>query len=314
MDFTRSAAVVVPLCVYIALGVLANKIHWLDEDTGAKMNSFIFKALFPLLMFNNMISAGDTLKSGGAMRLPLFLVVCSSVLLVIYLLVVPLFLKDKKQQGAFIQGVFRGNTVLFALPVVETLTNGAARTLASICIAVLVPFYNITCVVILQMKRGGKVEWKNVLMGIITNPLILGAVAGILFVLSGLKLPDMLMTPLQTLAACVTPMSLVILGARLKMSGLKKDAGILTAACIVKLVLTPIIMMTAAVLLGIKGDAFAVVLAVSSVPPAVSSYTMAEKMGSDGSLAGEIVAVCTVVSMFTVFAVVSICTGLGLIV
>lgn len=65
--------------------------------------------------------------------------------------------------------------------------------------------------------------------------------------------------------------------------------------------------------MGFRDRELAVILAMFISPTAVSSYTMAEQMGADDALAGQLVAVGTVISLFTVFLWVSAMSGLKLI-
>jgi len=48
-------------------------------------------------------------------------------------------------------------------------------------------------------------------------------------------------------------------------------------------------------------------------PTAVSSYAMAENMGGDGELAGQIVVIGTAVSVFTLFAWIVVYGQMGLL-
>jgi predicted permease len=53
-------------------------------------------------------------------------------------------------------------------------------------------------------------------------------------------------------------------------------------------------MVVAAVLFGFRNEVLVPLLLMSGAPTAVSSYTMAQQMGGDGELAGEIVVFTTV--------------------
>ncbi len=312
MNFMLSVSVVLPLCIYIAFGALAARMKLIDERTANKMNGFAFRTLFPLMMFKNTLSAAEALESGD-ITLPFFVSALVLVFFALLMLIVPVFIKSRPRQASFIQGCFRANSVLFAMPVVEVLCGEENVGLAAMCVAVVVPLYNVLAVIVLEVKRGGKVNLGSILKGIITNPIILGAAAGIIMILLKVRLPDLIMTPLKTLANMVTPLALILLGSTLKVSGIVEDAGALIAACVVKLVLAPALFMGAAWLAGYRDVALISVFALTCVPAAVSSYTMAQQMGADGKLAGEIVAVTTIMSMLTVFLWVLGLSGVGII-
>lgn len=312
MDIMLSVSVVFPLCVYIGVGVLANKLRLLDQASVSKVNAFLFRILFPLMMFDNMLSAGNAI-GGEGLGLVLYLFAVLTVIFLLLFLLVPRFVKSKPRQGSFIQGAFRANFILFALPVVTTLCGEENTALASMCIAILVPYNNVLAVIALEGSRGGKIEIKHLLKGIVTNPLILGAAAGLLFVLSGLQMPALLHKTLKNMTAIITPLSLMLLGAGLKFAGLRRDALHLAAVCLVKLVIMPVVTVAGAIALGFEGVPLITAFGLSCVPTAVSSYTMAEQMGADGPFAAEVVATTTVASIVTVFLSVLVLSGMGLV-
>lgn len=312
MDLTLSVSVVLPLCIYIGIGLWAGRLGYLNPAAGKEMNKVVFKMLFPLLMFDNILNAGQQLREGDLSVVP-FIALLVLVEFLLLLAIVPFFIKSRPRQGSFIQGCFRSNSVLFALPVVTTLCGEENTGIASVCLAVVVPLYNILSVILLESKRGGKVSVRGILKGIITNPLILGTIAGFLFLMTGLEFPALLSKPLKTLTSLVTPVSLIILGASLKFDGIRSDLGQLCWVSLVKLLIIPLVTVLAARLFGYSGIALTSVFALSCVPTAVSSYTMAEQMGADGPFAGEIVAFTTVLSMLTVFLWVTALSFLGLI-
>ena len=65
----------------------------------------------------------------------------------------------------------------------------------------------------LEIFRGGKVSAGHIIKEIFRNPLIIGAVAGIVAVATGLKVPYLVENTVDMLAAAATPMSLIVLGA-----------------------------------------------------------------------------------------------------
>jgi malate permease and related proteins len=64
-------------------------------------------------------------------------------------------------------------------------------------------------------------------------------------------------------------------------------------------------------LLGFRGEALLGLMVLFASPTAVSSYTMAQQMGADGKLAGQLVAFTTGVSLLTIFLFVFLFKQLG---
>ena len=66
-------------------------------------------------------------------------------------------------------------------------------------------------------------------------------------------------------------------------------------------------------LLGVRGANLIAVLLFSGAPAAVNSYSTAVSMGGNEELAGEIVAVTSLLSVFTLFGFLSILGTMGYI-
>ena len=98
-----------------------------------------------------------------------------------------------------------------------------------------------------------------------------------------------------------TPLALMALGGEFKFSKVKGDIKQLMVSVAGKLVISPLFMVTAGILLGFRNEILVPILLMSGAPTAVSSYTMAQQMGGDGELAGEIVVFTTAMSIVSIF-------------
>lgn len=71
-----------------------------------------------------------------------------------------------------------------------------------------------------------------------------------------------------------------------------------------KLVVFPILFLGLALLLGFRDAPLAVLLTVFGSPIAVSSFTMAQQMGGDDKLAGQLVVFSSLFSIVTMFLMI----------
>lgn len=112
-----------------------------------------------------------------------FTIAVGSLLLLFAVLcvVVPRVVREPKQRGVIIQGLFRSNYVIFGVSLVTNVFGAEEAAAASILSAVLVPMYNVLAVIALTVfTGGGKVSLKKTLKSIATNPLIIAALLGVL--------------------------------------------------------------------------------------------------------------------------------------
>src|SRR5699024_6597857 len=116
------------------------------------------------------------------------------------------FVKEKKKRGVMIQGLVRGNSILFGLPIVASIYGEDSIGLVSLFAAWLIPLFNVLSVTVLEMYRGGKVNVKKVLLGIVTNPSIVASILALLFLMIGIRLPNLILSPLESMSKVTTPL------------------------------------------------------------------------------------------------------------
>ena len=80
------------------------------------------------------------------------------------------------------------------------------------------------------------------------------------------------------------------------------------------LIFLPVVMVAFAYLIGLRGVELFLILMIFGTPVATSSYPMAQNMGGDGQLAGQLVFVSTVASLVTIFLFIFTLSRLGLLV
>ena len=153
----------------------------------------------------------------------------------------------------------------------------------------------------------------KVLKSVVTNPLIIASLLGIVLLVMGVKLPDTLDKTLSDLAKTSTPLALVILGAEFNFKSVKNCLRPLIIGVAGRLVIVPAIFITIAALLGFRGEELISLMIMLAAPPAVSSFTMAQQMDGDAELAGNMVVFGSLFAVLTIFLWIFILKTLMLI-
>lgn len=302
---------VIPFVIYLLFGYGLRMTGLADRKLMGELNQLLFKGFFPILMFDNLYGNREHLGGGG--RLVVISVITLVVLLVILVISVPRFVKENSRRGVVIQALYRSNTLLFVLPLAESLFGSGSQALASMALAVLVPVYNVFATVLFEYYRGEKVSPGTLFISILKNPLIAGALAGLLFVWLKIRLPLCVETPVAKLAGLCTPMCLLVLGGSLEFHSIRKNARCLATVLTLKMIVLPAVMAVVSVLFRMAPVERFIFLITYAAPVATASYSMAQNMGGDGELAGELVAVSTVVSAVTIFGWIFVLKMLELI-
>ncbi len=302
--------VVMPLFLEMLLGNFLKRMKLIDNKTAGAMNKLIFKCFLPILLFYNIYNTDlDQLSSPTYL---LYGFVCAVSMFLILMILVPIFEKDRKKCGAMIQAGFRSNFVLFGLPLAISLVGDDHAGPVSLLIAVIVPTFNILAVITLERFRGQNVKVKNVLKGIATNPLVLASLSAILVKLIGIQFPSFLESTISGVSKIATPLALIVLGAEFRLDAIKEYWKHLIVAISTRLIIFPVIFLTIGAMLGFRGDQFVALMVMLSSPVAVSSYTMAESMDSDGVLASQVVFYSTAFSIVTLFCLIFVTKTLGM--
>ena len=318
-----SVNAVLPLIICMAAGYLFRRTKLVDEGFCRKCNTFCFKTFLPLMIFMNVYNSDlESAVQPGA-----FLFAAAAVLVIFAaaFLIIPRIVKKgsvdsagspvsaASRQAVLIQCIFRSNFVIFGYQVVANVYGAGEAAVASVMAAIVVPLYNVLAVITLEYFTNSKNGLRPVILGIIKNPLIIGAVAALLFKLSGLTLPAPLYTGLSDMAGMATPLALVVLGGTFHFDALRRNAGALAIGTLGKIVVSPLVMVPIAAALGFRDANLLSLVIVFASPAAVNSYTMAAAYGHDPELAGQLVVVTSVLSMVSVFGWIFLLRTLGLI-
>lgn len=311
-SFIFSLNVVLPLFILISLGYFLARIKLVNPTFIKTGNNLCFKVFLPLLLFMNIYKA-DFSKTFDSSFI-LFILALLGGLMVLLFLIVPFLVKDNARRGVVIQAMFRGNYLIFGVPICQMMFGETGGALASLVAAFLVPVFNVLAVVVLAIyDTEKKVSIKNTLFNIVTNPLIIGAVLGILASYFNVQFPESVLAPLQQLASIASPFALLLLGCDFSFRGAFRNLKYVLSVSICRLIALPAAAVAAAVLFGFRNEQLAVIMVAFGAPVAVSSYTMASNANADAELAGQLVVSTSLFSIFTMFGLVYITRSLGLI-
>ncbi len=306
-----SANVVLPLMLIMLVGYGARQMKWITVPEATRFNALAFQVFLPALLFNNVRTS--SLSSLSNANLFIFVIVGTLISFGLAALVVPHIESENPRRGVMIQGIARTNYSIFGIPLLSILMPHADIGIASILVAVIIPIYNIISVIILTYYGNTKTNIKGICLNLLKNPLILSTLTGLLFLVNGWALPSALDSAFTSLGNVATPLCLFLLGANFEF---KKLHAVLKQTIITvtgRLVVIPVIALTVAILLGFRDVELASIMIVFSSPTAVSSYTMAEKMGGDSTLASAVVIFTSLLCIFSLFFIILFLKTFGLI-
>ena len=297
-----------PTFLLLAFGYFLKHKNFVSSEFLKQTNTLTFKFFLPFLLFNNIYKTEITEAIDGMT----FTIAVGSLLFLFAVLCI--VVREPKQRGVIIQGLFRSNYVIFGVSLVTNVFGAEEAAAASILSAVLVPMYNVLAVIALTVfTGGGKVSLKKTLKSIATNPLIIAALLGVFASIIKLRFPAFLETSLRDVSRLATPLALIVLGGDFSFRKLKGNMRIAGVTVFIKLVVIPLVFLPIAVLVGSRGPSLLALALAWETPVAVSSYIMAQQAGADGELAGQLVVLSAVCCIPTVFLMIFILQSMALL-
>ena len=297
-----SLRAVLPIFLMMMAGYLSRRFHIVTDSDVTRLNSIAFRLFMPILLFSNIYNS--SIESAIRPKLLIFGLLGVLTCFFMALALAQLFVRQRNQRGVVIQGLYRTNPVIIGIPIAGVLAAGADISALAVLIALIVPLFNVLAVICLTIYRDDTAESIHPLRlawDIVKNPLIVSSAAGLLFLLAGLKLPSFAESAIKDLGGACTPVMLVALGASLRFDTMKKQLGGLAVVCVVRLLLMPALFLFLAWRMGFTGVEFIALMSVFASSTAMASYTMAQQMGGDAELAGNILFSTSILCPFTLF-------------
>lgn len=301
---------VMPMLIYMLLGQFFAQAGMIKEASFQDFNKALFKILLPINLFTNIYKS-DFQQSFNGFALT-YIIIIALVLYFILAIIIPKVSDDRTRYGVILQGSVRANAILFGLPLGTSLLGEENMGMVTITLAIIVPFWNIMSVVGFSLYSADKVSFKQMGRSIITNPMVIATLIGLLVVLLGLQFPQSINTTLTNINRMVSPLALIVMGGTFSISKLKDIDFSLIFTVANKLLIFPLIGITLGAFLGFRGDAIISILIAFAGPTAVSSYAQAIAADGDGDLANQTVVFTTILSMVTLVFWITVMKTFGL--
>ncbi len=342
LAFTSNA--VLPIILCIVVGYVLKILKLFPDNFWGALNKLCFRCFLPVLLFKNIYDIKDITSIGNYWQVIVFAAVAIIAIFCIGLLVVILTIKDDKQKGVVLQCIFRSNYAIIGLGLIELLSvslpadiASAAKGVGALLSAISIPIFNILAVISLSVFVKGednkKISVKEILLKIIKNPLIIGVFTGIAVLALRMAIPvdsssnpvftlryftnygtndTFIYTAIKYLANATTPCALIALGGAFTFSAVAKLKWQIIIGTAFRTALVPTACLLVAYFLGFRNVEFPALIALFGTPVAVSSAPMASEMKNDSELAGQLVVWTSLVSAFTLFAIILICSNVGI--
>jgi len=231
-----------PVFALIALGHLLKHIKLTSESFLRTSDRLVYFIFFPVMLFWKIGSASTSM----AVDWNLCFAAISSVFL-LYLLSTAYIKLAKVPQfkaGSFSQSCYRFNTYIGVAIIINALGEEGVRQFG-VLIGFVIPFINVMAVSTLIWFSNENYAFSErsrlTLKALISNPLILACVAGILYSRFHIPFPVFLANTFRLASLVTLPLALISIGGGLTLKSLKGDLKLSFAASVFKLLVLPAI-------------------------------------------------------------------------
>ncbi len=240
------------------------------------------------------------------MDLP-YLLFCAVITTVIFFTIwggAKLFLKDKTLIGEFVQVSYRSSSVILGCAMLRGMYGNIS--MAPLMILGSVPLFNIYAILVLTLEGPHKKEGalgtrlKQGLIDVCKNPIILAILLGFAASYFGMPaFPPIINSVLSNLAALVTPLALLSIGAGFQLKHALHHPRPTLVATGIKLFVLPALGLPLAILFGFTGEKLAALIMMLGSTASPTCYIMARNLGHKGHFSISVIVLTTLLSSFS---------------
>lgn len=289
-----------PVLALIVLGYLL-KNRGLTSDSFLKVSDrLVYFIFFPAMLFWKI---GGTSSQTGVQWAYCQAAVCAlGVLYIVSTLYIKLFRVGDYQAGTFSQSCYRFNSYIGMAVVMNALGETGVRYFG-ILIGVMIPLINVLAVSTLIWFSGKQIGTNErirlTIRALISNPLIVACVAGMLYAKYMNGFPIFIENTFRLAASVTLPLALLSIGGALTLKTLRSYLSFSLVAAGFKLILFPLTGYFFLTRFGVTGMPYQVAMLFFAMPTATSIFVLSSQLNSDTDLASATIVLSTILSFFT---------------
>ncbi len=297
---------ILPIFLLVLLGVGLKRSPLINGTFWEGLEQCGYYVLFPALLFHTLATADfSSMEVGtiGTTAVTAVVLMCA-VVLALWPLLKRIGVTPPSFSSVF-QTATRWNAFI-ALAIAEKTYGDLGLTVVALVMAVVIVPINVINVSVLLWFSGTRTSYSAFLFRLVTNPLIISSLLGVVVNRLGMSIYEPLMTTVDLVGQAALSLGLIAVGAGLRVSDALRPHPLVLISTALKLALFPVAMTAAALLFGV-GNPILVLLALSAgVPTAMNGYLLAKKMGGDAELYAATATVQTVASFLTIPVVLTL--------
>ncbi|MFH0780639.1 MAG: AEC family transporter [Pseudomonadota bacterium] len=303
---------IIPIFAIIILGWVARKRGFITQEFLEPANRLVYYLSLPALIFNSIAKTKFHEQFDGHV-LCLTLVAAAAIYLTADI-AARIWKINPTRIGVFVQSSGHGNLGYVGLPISLYYLGETGLAKAGIICGFLMILQNMLSVFALQIHDASAKKLpglKALLSKLLGNPVIIGAMAGIIVSALAIPIPKVILRCLDILGGLAPPTALLLIGASLSLQLIRTYRYPTLYAVFFKLVLLPAFGLLLFSLFHLSvGDYLPAVILLCS-PTATVAYVMAREMHGDAEFAVAAISASTLFSSITFMLWLALIAGFG---
>lgn len=304
----------VPIFIVVFIGYGLKRFNMVPASLAGPLNTLAFNVLYPCLCIKQLQTTDFSIEY---LWMGVYVIATFLVSILVLCWIVPKFIPRRGQAGVVVQGSFRSNSILFAMSLMISICGEENAGPIMVMVAIATLLFNSMAVIILshfsETGASADTSFVKTLVKIFKNPLIVGTIIGILIRVMSIEIPAFIMTPINNLATSSTPIAMLAIGLSFDFKSISKNIKAISIATINKLIVMPLVWTVVGYLIGFRSYVLVAIFLEHACPGASAGVPMADAMGCDGKLAGEMLLVQTLCASVTIFIGVYLIRLFGII-
>lgn len=301
-----------PVVFLIALGLVSARVGWIRAEASKDLSNLVFMVLTPALLFRTM----STVQVQQLNFKPVLMYFVAA--LVLFGLVFVWHGLSKRGAVLGLSATF-SNTVMIGIPLISLAYGQTGLvtlfTLVSIHALILLTLTTVVLemAVARESRETGHGEPRSMLFTVmmavkngIIHPVPLPIIAGLLFAQTGLVLPEVVDKPLMLLGSALGPVALLLVGVTLRQVQVGAHFKNALGITMLKNLALPVLVAGLGWVLGMSGEALAVMVVTASLPIGANVFLFAQRYDVAQDLVTASLAVSTVLGLATITLVMAL--------
>lgn len=297
-----------PIFLLVILGVVLKRAPLVDRSVWHGLEEIGYYVLFPALLLLTLYRAdfsGLSLASVAAGTLTTVIVI-----FVLIFLSWPLFRARGISLPEFttvLQTTTRWNAFV-ALAIADKLFGESGLALTALIMAIVVLPINFGNVALMVWYLSPSPNIGAFSKRILTNPLILACVSGLVLRFSGITIFSPIEQAIDLVASAALGVGMIMVGAGLRIRDTVRPRLISILCAFAKLLVYPLVLTSTCWAFGVRGEALIIVALCGSVPTAMNGFLLARQLGGDAPLYATVATLQTIGSFLTIPLVIYLAT------